>query len=97
MGRKTNDGRGRIGGRAKGTKNKPKKTVRQWAAAMLDRRREQFEKDLDTLTPQARAAVLGPMYAAAVAGRPVDAQAADSWEPLEYEPLAEPADSSIVQ
>ena len=68
MGRLTNDGRGRIGGRAKGTKNKPRKALADWAASLIDRRRAQFEKDLDTLTPQERVSVLGPIIAAAVGG-----------------------------
>lgn len=68
MGRLANDGRGRIGGRAKGTKNKPQQPLTEWAAALINRRRAQFEKDLDTLTPQERAAVLGPIIAATVGG-----------------------------
>ena len=68
MGRLPNDGRGRIGGRAKGTKNNPKKPLNDWAAALINRRRAQFEKDLDALTPGERAAVLGPIIAATVGG-----------------------------
>lgn len=66
MGRKVNDGRGRIGGRAKGTKNKPAEPLDSWAAGLINRRRAQFEKDLDALTPQERAAVLAPIIAATV-------------------------------
>ena len=66
MGRLANDGRGRIGGRAKGTKNKPQQPLNDWAAALINRRRAQFEKDLESLSPQERAAVLGPIIAAAV-------------------------------
>ena len=64
MGRLANDGRGRIGGRAKGTKNKPQQPLNDWAAALVNKHRAQFEKDLDALTPQERAAVLGPIIAA---------------------------------
>ena len=71
MGRLANDGRGRIGGRAKGTKNKPQQPLNDWAAALINRRRAQFEKDLETLTPQERAAVLAPIIAATVGGSPV--------------------------
>lgn len=67
MGRKANDGRGRIGGRAKGTANKPPKPLKEWAAGLVNRRRAQFERDLDELTPQQRAGVLAPIIAA-VAG-----------------------------
>ena len=68
MGRLPNDGRGRIGGRAKGTKNKPAEPLNRWAAGLIDRHRAQFEKDLQTLTPGERAAVLGPIIAATVGG-----------------------------
>lgn len=68
MGRIANDGRGRIGGRAKGTKNKPLEPLNVWAAQLVNRRRAQFEKDLDALTPQERAAVLGPIIAATAQG-----------------------------
>lgn len=64
MGRLINDGRGRMGGRAKGTKNKPAEPLNAWAAGLVNRRRAQFEKDLDALTPSERAAVLGPIIAA---------------------------------
>jgi len=64
MGRNANDGRGRMGGRAKGTKNKPAEPLNVWAAGLINRRRAQFEKDLETLTPQERARVLGPVLAA---------------------------------
>lgn len=68
MGRKANDGRGRIGGRAKGTKNKPTEPVGEWVAGLINRRRAQFERDLDALTPQERADVLGRLIAATTAG-----------------------------
>lgn len=73
MGRLANDGRGRIGGRAKGTKNKPQQPLNDWAASLVNKYRGQFEKDLDALTPHERAAVLGAIIAAAVAG-PQDPQ-----------------------
>lgn len=68
MGRQPNDGRGRMGGRAKGTKNKPPQSVTEWAAGIINRRRAQFEKDLDALTPNERAAILAPIIAATVGG-----------------------------
>jgi len=68
MGRKANDGRGRIGGRAKGTKNKPTEPLNAWVAGLIDRRRVQFERDLDALTPQERADVMGRLIAATTAG-----------------------------
>ena len=77
MGRKKNDGRGRIGGRAQGTKNKPLQPLNVWAAGLINRRRAQFEADLDTLTPQERAHVLGGIIAATVGTaepQPTDAE-----------------------
>ena len=39
MGRLANDGRGRIGDRAKGTKNKPQQPLNDWAATLVNQRR----------------------------------------------------------
>lgn len=64
MGRKANDGRGRIGGRAQGTKNKPLEPLNDWLTGVINRRRAQFERDLDALPPQERADVLGRLIAA---------------------------------
>lgn len=69
MSRQANDGRGRMGGRAKGTKNKPKSPIYEWAEELVNRRRAQFEKDLDALTPNERASVLAPIIAAMIAPR----------------------------
>lgn len=51
MGRKPNDGRGRLGGRAKGTKNKPATPVTEWVGNLLNKHRADFERALTT--PQA--------------------------------------------
>jgi hypothetical protein len=64
MGRKANDGRGRIGGRAQGTKNKPLEPLNEWLTGVINRRRTQFERDLDALPPEQRADVLGRLMAA---------------------------------
>lgn len=64
MGRTANDGRGRIGGRAKGTKNKPQEPVTAWVSGLINRRRAQFERDLDALTPEQRADIMGRLIAA---------------------------------
>lgn len=68
MGRKANDGRGRIGGRAKGTKNKPAEPFNAWVSGLINRRRAQFERDLDALPPEQRADVMGRLIASATAG-----------------------------
>ena len=43
MSRKANDGRGRLGGRAVGTKNKPQPTVGEWVDALLSKKRHVIE------------------------------------------------------
>ena len=49
-----NDGRGRLGGRAKGTPNRVTGTVREWLSGLIDRNRKQMEADLATLDPKTR-------------------------------------------
>lgn len=50
MGRKPNDGRGRIGGRAKGTPNKPKPPVTGWVGEMYNHVRGHAEYVLNRQT-----------------------------------------------
>lgn len=64
MGRTKNDGRGRIGGRAKGTKNKPLEPVAEWVAGLINRNRARFENDLEQMQPAERAGVLATLIAA---------------------------------
>lgn len=54
MARQKNDGRGRLGGRAKGTPNKVTGTVREWLSDLIDRNRAQIEEDLKGLDPKTR-------------------------------------------
>lgn len=49
MSRIKNDGKGRLGGRAKGTPNKITSDVRQWVASILDGGRERFADSLNNL------------------------------------------------
>lgn len=46
MPRQRNDGRGRIGGRAKGTKNRPRPTELQWLDGELTKNRQAIESHL---------------------------------------------------
>lgn len=62
MARPKNDGRGRIGGRAKGTPNKPQ-NLNEWVSGFIRRNRAQFEDDFKTLSPQERAAVMATLIA----------------------------------
>ena len=68
MGRLKNDGRGRLGGRTKGTGNKPLAPLNEWVLGMVNRNRSRFEKDLETLTPQERAKVFSNLIASSAQG-----------------------------
>ena len=54
MPRSKNDGRGRLGGRAKGTPNKATSTVKEWLTQLVDANRKQIEKDLKGMEPGER-------------------------------------------
>ena len=54
MARPKNDGRGRIGGRKKGTPNKVTGTVKEWLADLIERNKGQIEADLMSLEPKER-------------------------------------------
>ena len=54
MARPKNDGRGRLGGRAKGTPNKTTSTVKEWLTQLVDDNRGQIEKDLQAMEPADR-------------------------------------------
>lgn len=68
MPRLKNDGRGRMGGRAKGTPNKPLEPLNEWVLGMVNRNRSRFEKDVETLTPQERAKVFANLIAVSAQG-----------------------------
>lgn len=58
MGRKTGDGKGRLGGRTKGTPNRISGTVKEWIQKVIDGNRQQFEDDLCELEPGERVRVI---------------------------------------
>lgn len=58
MARQRNDGKGRIGGRDKGTPNKVTKNLRSWLAEVIDENRGQIIRDLATLEPRERLQIL---------------------------------------
>lgn len=58
MGRKKGDGKGRLGGRTKGTPNRISGTVKEWIQKVIDGNRQQFEKDLGELEPGERVRVI---------------------------------------
>lgn len=51
MARQKNDGKGRMGGRAKGTPNKATTDLKMWVASILDDGRDKFVASLDKLEP----------------------------------------------
>lgn len=51
MARQKNDGKGRMGGRAKGTPNKATTDLKTWVASILDNGRDKFVESLDKLEP----------------------------------------------
>ena len=57
MARRKNDGRGRLGGRAKGTPNRATTDLRIWINKILTEGRTQFESDLMSLPPVERVKV----------------------------------------
>lgn len=58
MAREKNDGKGRLGGRQKGTPNKVTSTVKDWLAQLIDKNRKQVERDLKELEPMERLRVI---------------------------------------
>lgn len=60
MARQKNDGKGRIGGRQKGTPNKTTATIRKYIETAWERYENsgQFQADLDALDPATRAVVM---------------------------------------
>lgn len=58
MARAKNDGRGRIGGRQKGTPNRVTATAREWLSDLIDKNRKQMERDIKTLEPRERLQVM---------------------------------------
>lgn len=58
MGRIKNDGRGKTGGRVKGTPNKITSTLKEFISDLIDDNREQILADLRQLEPKERLMIL---------------------------------------
>ncbi len=65
MGRAINDGRGRLGGRAKGTPNKPQTPFGVWAEDVLTKNRRYIENQVNAPTTSGAAALLSALVVAA--------------------------------
>lgn len=61
MARQKNDGRGRIGGRAKGTPNKTTSTVKEWLTKLIQDNRQQVEDDLRNVLPEERLRIIASL------------------------------------
>ena len=57
MSRKINDGKGRLGGRSKGTPNKITRPLKEWIKNLLEDNREQIERDIKELSAKDRLAM----------------------------------------
>lgn len=58
MARQKNDGKGRIGGRQRGTPNRVTSSVRNWLSQVIEDNRQQMEQDLKMLEPKERLIIL---------------------------------------
>ena len=58
MARQKNDGKGRMGGRQKGTPNKVTASVKEWIAQVIDKNKRQMERDIKALEPKERLQIL---------------------------------------
>lgn len=58
MARQKNDGRGRLGGRAKGTPNKTTSTLKGWITQVIEENKGQMLEDLASLEPRERLQIL---------------------------------------
>lgn len=58
MARTKDDGRGRLGGRAKGTPNRFTGELREWLEQLINNNREQIQADLTALEPKDRLIML---------------------------------------
>ena len=58
MARPKNDGRGRLGGRQRGTPNKVTSSVRDWLTKLVNKNKRHIRQDLDALDPKDRLILL---------------------------------------
>ena len=63
MGRQVGDGKGRLGGRAKGTPNRVTQTLKEFVRSLIDDNREQFRADMQALEPRERLSIMEKLLA----------------------------------
>lgn len=94
MPRKANDGRGRLGGRAIGTKNKPQPTVGEWVDALLNKKRHVIENAVVVPTNEdSGASILAALLVVSALNRVTEALNASTGMPA---PGNDPAEISGV-
>ena len=72
MARPKNDGKGRLGGRAKGTPNRVTATAKEWLTALIDKNRHQIERDLKQLEPKERLHILEKLMQYVIPKSPIN-------------------------
>lgn len=73
MGRQANDGRGRLGGRAQGTKNKPQPTVGEWVDGLLNKHRRAVENALTVPNSEQGTPILAALLVVSALNRATEA------------------------
>lgn len=85
MGRKPKDGRGRLGGRKKGTPNKTTTTIKEWMQQLVDDSKAILLDDLLSLDPKERWQIIIKLLPYLV--RKEEAQSSDGAMPLHFDGL----------
>ena len=86
MSRQKNDGRGRLGGRSKGTPNKVSNDIRSWVEAILSKNKAQIEQDFAIVDPDSRLRFVEKLIAYVVPKKmavTIEEQMAEEYKQLE--------------
>lgn len=86
MARQKNDGRGRLGGRTKGTPNKASNDIRSWVEAILSKNKAQIEQDFAIVDPDSRLRFVEKLIAYVVPKKmavTIEEQMAEEYKQLE--------------
>lgn len=97
MARQKNDGRGRMGGRKKGTPNKTTSTVKEWLQRLIDNNRVKIEQDFEALEPAERLKIVAVLLNYIVPKQQaVSVEATMQAEYAEIEKLLETAPDAVI-
>lgn len=86
MARQKNDGRGRLGGRSKGTPNKLSNDIRAWVENILSKNKAQIELDFACVDPDSRLRFVEKLIAYVVPKKmavTIEEQMAEEYKQLE--------------